>query len=218
MKWQCRCCLLLLPPTSHSLSSGQGAHPSSGTFGPQLQTKNNPQPTHPHCLRFPGKAVKRKRTLAKPFSPLWTTSGTQVLAPAQHQQHLFIFPDTVRQNYQRWRVGPRNPPHTAHPKGSNPTTPHPAISASSKPAYNTSTSFKTPSFNSRASSVSIGFMSKRNQTVNWLIGCDETPILFDNIWPRRINTLRGNVQDPSSVRGTPSCGGTLSSHDFTLFS
>lgn len=161
MKWQCRCCLLLLPPASHSLSSRQGAHPSSGTFGPQLQTKNNPQPTHPHCLRFPGKAVKRKRTLAKPFSPLWTTSGTQVLAPAQHQQHLFIFPDTVRQNHQRWRLA-QGILHT-QPIQTDPTPPH-----LTQPLVHLQSLLTTPPLPSRHPHLTRGLL--QSQLVSWARG------------------------------------------------
>lgn len=119
MKWQCWCCLLLLPPTSHSLSSGQGAHPSSGTFGPQLQTKNKPQPTYPHCLRFPGKAVKRGPwpNPSYPPEPHQAPKSSLQLSTISSSS-----PDTVRQNHQRRRLA-QGTLHT-QPIQRDPTPPH----------------------------------------------------------------------------------------------
>lgn len=57
----CEMALLVLPSSA--------SHLPTPTFGPQLQTKDKPQPAHPHCLNFLAKLLKEKRILAKPFSP-----------------------------------------------------------------------------------------------------------------------------------------------------
>lgn len=130
--------------------------PPTPTFGPQLQTKDKPQPAHPHCLNFLAKLLKEKRILAKPFSPHWTTSGTQALAPAQ--QHLFIFPGTVRQNHQRLAQGT----FQTQPIRRDPTPAHLTASRAS------SKLLTTPPLPSRQPHLTPGLL--QSQLVPWARG------------------------------------------------